>query len=137
MLTPFLQTGAVFTDVQPASASESVKIPKSGFDLNLRKTGSKGSRRTWNFQLVKNKLHWRSVRADFVKEVIRPDVLRRDSACDAAERIPWDWIRAADALGSCAPLGFSPSSAGAAGRHHDHVRVGEETGVGIWFCRDQ
>lgn len=82
-----------------------------------------------DFQLSEEQLHWRSVARDFVKEVIEPDVLRRDRLPTAAERIPWDWIRAADALG-LRTLGISPEFGGAGADIMTMCVVGEELGVG-------
>ena len=82
-----------------------------------------------DFQLSEEQLHWRSVARDFVKEVIEPDVLRRDRLPTAAERIPWDWIRAADALG-LRTLGVSPEFGGAGADILTMCVVGEELGVG-------
>jgi len=82
-----------------------------------------------DFQLSEEQLHWRSVARDFVKEVIEPDVLRRDRLPTAAERIPWDWIRAADALG-LRTLGVSPEFGGAGADIMTMCVVGEELGVG-------
>ncbi|HZM43430.1 MAG TPA: acyl-CoA dehydrogenase family protein [Burkholderiales bacterium] len=52
-----------------------------------------------DFTLTEEQQHWRAVARDFAAKVIKPDVLRRDRLPTAAERIPWDWIRQADAAG--------------------------------------
>lgn len=52
-----------------------------------------------DFSLTPEQTKWRDVARTFVKETIEPDVLRRDRLATAAERIPWDWIEAADRLG--------------------------------------
>ena len=52
-----------------------------------------------DFTLTEEQQRWRAVARDFAEKVIRPDVLRRDRLPTAAERIPWDWIRQADAQG--------------------------------------
>ena len=65
-----------------------------------------------DFHLTEEQLRWRDIARDFVEQVIRPDVLRRDRLPTAEERIPWDWIRAADALG-LRTLGISEEFGGA------------------------
>lgn len=52
-----------------------------------------------DFGLNPEQLRWRDIARDFTEKVIKPDVLRRDRLPTAAERIPWDWIRAADKPG--------------------------------------
>src|SRR5262245_201023 len=52
-----------------------------------------------DFTLTEEQSRWRAVARDFARQVIGPDVLRRDRLPTAAERIPWDWIRDADRLG--------------------------------------
>jgi alkylation response protein AidB-like acyl-CoA dehydrogenase len=52
-----------------------------------------------DFTLNEAQQRWRAVARDFAETVIKPDVLRRDRLPTAAERIPWDWIRQADAAG--------------------------------------
>jgi len=82
-----------------------------------------------DFQLTDEQLRWRDIARDFVEQVIRPDVLRRDRLPTAAERIPWDWIRAADELG-LRTLGVSREFGGAEVDIMTMCIVGEELGVG-------
>ena len=63
-----------------------------------------------DFSLSAEQLRWRDVARRFVAEVVKPDVLRRDRLPTAQERIPWDWIRQADALG-CVPSASRRASA--------------------------
>ena len=82
-----------------------------------------------DFHLTEEQLRWRDIARDFVEQVIRPDVLRRDRLPTAEERIPWDWIRAADALG-LRTLGISEEFGGAGADIMTMSVVGEELGVG-------
>ncbi len=52
-----------------------------------------------DFTLNEEQIRWRNVAHKFVEDVIKPDVLRRDRLLTQAERIPWDWIKQADAVG--------------------------------------
>jgi alkylation response protein AidB-like acyl-CoA dehydrogenase len=52
-----------------------------------------------DFTLTDEQMRWRSVARCFARQTIEPDAARRDRLPTAAERIPWDWIREADALG--------------------------------------
>ncbi|MBT3400467.1 MAG: acyl-CoA/acyl-ACP dehydrogenase [Rhodospirillaceae bacterium] len=81
------------------------------------------------FQLTEEQLHWRAIARDFTEQVIKPDVLRRDRLPTAEERIPWDWIRAADALG-LRTLGVSKEFGGVGVDIATMCIVGEELGVG-------
>lgn len=82
-----------------------------------------------DFSLTDEQLHWRDVARDFAERVIKPDVLRRDRLPTAAERIPWDWIREADALG-LRTLGMPKAFGGAGADIATMCVVGEELGVG-------
>ena len=82
-----------------------------------------------DFTLNEEQVRWRGVARKFVDEVIKPDVLRRDRLPTAAERIPWDWIRQADALG-LRTLGIPKSYGGAGADILTMSIVGEELGVG-------
>ena len=82
-----------------------------------------------DFSLSAEQRRWRDVARQFVAEVIKPDVLRRDRLPTAQERIPWDWIRQADALG-LRTLGVSKSYGGAGADILTMSIVGEELGAG-------
>jgi acyl-CoA dehydrogenase len=82
-----------------------------------------------DFSLSAEQSRWREVARRFVEETIKPDVLRRDRLPSAAARIPWDWIRQADALG-LRTLGIPKSFGGAGADILTLSIVGEELGVG-------
>lgn len=82
-----------------------------------------------DFTLSEDQQRWRQAAADFVDTHIRPDVLRRDRLPTAEERIPWDWIRAADAVG-LRTLGVSKEFGGAGADILTMCIVGEELAVG-------
>lgn len=82
-----------------------------------------------DFTLSEEQQRWRRVAAEFVDTHIRPDVLRRDRLPTAEERIPWDWIRAADAAG-LRTLGVSKEFGGAGADILTMCIVGEELAVG-------
>ncbi|HEX2217133.1 MAG TPA: acyl-CoA dehydrogenase family protein [Xanthobacteraceae bacterium] len=82
-----------------------------------------------DFSLSDEQIRWRNVARKFVDEVIKPDVLRRDRLPTAAERIPWDWIKQADALG-LRTLGIPRRYGGAGADILTMCIVGEELGVG-------
>ena len=52
-----------------------------------------------DFNISPDQERWRDLAREFVENHIRPDVLRRDKLPTAKERIPWDWIKEADAAG--------------------------------------
>jgi acyl-CoA dehydrogenase len=82
-----------------------------------------------DFSLTEEQLRWRDVARTFVTDVIKPDVMRRDRLPTAEERIPWDWIRQADALG-LRTLGIPKSHGGAGADILTMCIVGEELGAG-------
>jgi len=82
-----------------------------------------------DFSLSEEQLRWRGVARTFVADVIKPDVMRRDRLPTAEERIPWDWIRQADALG-LRTLGIPKSHGGAGADILTMCIVGEELGAG-------
>ena len=82
-----------------------------------------------DFTLTEEQLRWRDIARDFTEKVIKPDVLRRDRLPTAAERIPWDWIRAADKLG-LRTLGVSKEYGGAGVDILTLCVVGEELAAG-------
>jgi len=82
-----------------------------------------------DFTLNDEQMRWRAVARRFAEEVIRPDVLRRDRLPTAAERIPWDWIRQADALG-LRTLAVPKSWGGAGADILTLALVGEELAAG-------
>jgi len=82
-----------------------------------------------DFALTKEQLHWRDLARDFTEGIIKPDVLRRDRLPTAEERIPWDWIRAADKLG-LRTLGVPKSYGGAGVDLLTLCIVGEELAAG-------
>lgn len=82
-----------------------------------------------DFELSADQLRWRDVARDFAENVIKPDVLRRDRLPTAEERIPWDWIRAADQLGF-RTLGVPKAFGGAGADIMTMCLVGEELAVG-------
>ena len=82
-----------------------------------------------DFSLSEEQTRWRNVARTFVEETIKPDVLRRDRLPTAEERIPWDWIRQADALG-LRTLGIPKSYGGAGADILTMSIVGEELGAG-------
>ncbi len=82
-----------------------------------------------DFSLTEEQLHWRGVARDFAERVIRPDVLRRDRLPTAEERIPWDWIREASALG-LRTLGVPKAFGGTGAGIVTLSVVGEELAVG-------
>jgi len=82
-----------------------------------------------DFSLSEEQLRWRGVARTFVANVIKPDVMRRDRLPTAEERIPWDWIRQADALG-LRTLGIPKSHGGAGADILTMCIVGEELGAG-------
>jgi alkylation response protein AidB-like acyl-CoA dehydrogenase len=82
-----------------------------------------------DFSLSEEQLRWRGVARKFVVDVIKPDVTRRDRLPTAEERIPWDWIRQADALG-LRTLGIPKSYGGAGADILTMCIVGEELGAG-------
>jgi acyl-CoA dehydrogenase len=82
-----------------------------------------------DFTLTEEQARWRKVARDFAENVIKPDVMRRDRLPTAAERIPWDWIRQADALG-LRTLGVPKAYGGAGVDILTMCLVGEELAVG-------
>ena len=82
-----------------------------------------------DFELSADQLRWRDVARDFAENVIKPDVLRRDRLPTAEERIPWDWIRAADQLG-IRTLGVPKAFGGAGADIMTMCVVGEELAAG-------
>ena len=82
-----------------------------------------------DFELSADQLRWRDIARDFAENVIKPDVLRRDRLPTAEERIPWDWIRAADQLGF-RTLGVPKAFGGAGADIMTMCIVGEELAVG-------
>jgi alkylation response protein AidB-like acyl-CoA dehydrogenase len=82
-----------------------------------------------DFALTEEQVRWRGIARDFTEKVIKPDVLRRDRLPTAAERIPWDWIRAADKLG-LRTLGVSREYGGAGADILTLCVAGEELGAG-------
>ena len=82
-----------------------------------------------DFALNEEESRWRNIAREFAEKVIRPDVLRRDRLPTAAERIPWDWIRQADALG-LRTLGVPKKFGGAGADVLTLCLVGEELAVG-------
>jgi alkylation response protein AidB-like acyl-CoA dehydrogenase len=82
-----------------------------------------------DFGLTGEQQRWRAVAREFAEGTIRPDVLRRDRLPAAADRIPWDWIRAADRLG-LRTLGIPKSLGGAEVDVLTMCVVGEELAVG-------
>jgi alkylation response protein AidB-like acyl-CoA dehydrogenase len=82
-----------------------------------------------DFTLNEEQRRWRDVARTFVADVIKPDVMRRDRLPTAEERIPWDWIRQADALG-LRTLGIPKSYGGAGADILTMCIVGEELGTG-------
>lgn len=81
------------------------------------------------FEFDAEQLRWRDLARDFAEGVIKPDVLRRDRLPTAEERIPWDWIRAADKLG-IRTLGVPKAFGGAGADIMTMCIVGEELAVG-------
>lgn len=82
-----------------------------------------------DFQLSEEQSRWRDVARKFVEEVIKPDVLRRDRLPTQAERIPWDWIEQANAVG-LRTLHIPKSYGGAGADILTLSIVGEEIGAG-------
>jgi alkylation response protein AidB-like acyl-CoA dehydrogenase len=82
-----------------------------------------------DFQITDDQLRWRDIARDFTENVIKPDAQRRDRLPTAEERIPWDWIREADALG-LRTLGVPEKFGGAGADIMTMCVVGEELGVG-------
>ncbi len=82
-----------------------------------------------DFALTENQVHWRDVARGFVRDHIKPDVLRRDRLPTAEERIPWDWIREASAQG-LRTLGLPQEYGGAGADIQTLCLVGEELGAG-------
>lgn len=82
-----------------------------------------------DFTLTQDQLRWRDTAREFVESVMKPDVLRRDRLPKAEERIPWDWIRAADKIG-LRTLGIPKEYGGAGADIVTLCVVGEELAVG-------
>ncbi len=82
-----------------------------------------------DFSLNDEQLRWRAIAREFAEKTIKPDVARRDRLPTAAERIPWDWIRAADKLG-IRTLGVPKAYGGAGADILTMCIVGEELAVG-------
>jgi acyl-CoA dehydrogenase len=82
-----------------------------------------------DFTLTEEQVRWRALARDFAEAVIKPDASRRDRLPNAAERIPWDWIREADRLG-IRTLGVPKSFGGAGVDILTMCLVGEELAVG-------
>lgn len=82
-----------------------------------------------DFALTEEQRRWRGIAREFSEKIIKPDVLRRDRLPTAAERIPWDWIRAADKLG-LRTLGVAGEHGGAGVDILTLCLVGEELGAG-------
>jgi len=82
-----------------------------------------------DFTLTEEQQRWRAVARDFSENTIRPDAGRRDRLPTAAERIPWDWIRAADELG-IRTLGVPERFGGAGADVLTLCLVGEELAAG-------
>lgn len=82
-----------------------------------------------DFTLTPEQMKWRDVARKFVNDVIKPDVMRRDRLPTAAERIPWDWIKAADKAG-LRTLAMPKEYGGGGADILTLSIVGEELGVG-------
>jgi acyl-CoA dehydrogenase len=82
-----------------------------------------------DFAFTQEQRRWREIAREFAEKVIKPDVLRRDRLPTAAERIPWDWIRAADKLG-LRTLGVAKGHGGAGVDILTLCLVGEELAAG-------
>ena len=82
-----------------------------------------------DFTLSEEQSRWRALARDFAERLIKPDVLRRDRLPTAKARIPWDWIREADALG-IRTLGIPRAWGGAGADVVTMCLVGEELAVG-------
>ena len=82
-----------------------------------------------DFELSTEQSRWRALARDFAERLIKPDALRRDRLPNAQERIPWDWIREADALG-IRKLGIPREWGGAGADIVTMCLVGEELAVG-------
>jgi alkylation response protein AidB-like acyl-CoA dehydrogenase len=82
-----------------------------------------------DFMFTAEQLRWRGVARDFARDVIRPDVLRRDRLTTAAERIPWDWIQQADRVG-LRTLGVPKAWGGAGADIQTLCLAGEELSAG-------
>ena len=82
-----------------------------------------------DFNISQEQEGWRELAKEFVERHLRPDVLRRDRLQTAEERIPWDWIRAADSAGF-RTLGIPKKYGGAEADILTLCLVGEELAVG-------
>src|SRR5262245_34225335 len=82
-----------------------------------------------DFMFTAEQLRWREIARDFARDVIRPDVLRRERLSTAAERIPWDWIRQADKVG-LRTLGVPKAWGGAGADIQTLCLAGEELSAG-------
>lgn len=82
-----------------------------------------------DFSLTKEQIRWRDAARQFVEDVVKPDVMRRDRLATAEERIPWDWIREADRRG-LRTLGIPKDYGGGGCDILTLCIVGEELAVG-------
>ena len=82
-----------------------------------------------DFLLTPEQQRWRERARAFTEQHIKPDVLRRDRLPNAADRIPWDWIREADKQG-IRTIGVPKQFGGAACDIFTMCLVGEELAVG-------
>src|SRR4029453_3100345 len=82
-----------------------------------------------DFTFTPEQLRWRGIARDFARDVIRPDVLRRDRLATAAERIPWGRIRRADRVG-LRTLGVPKAWGGAGADIQTLCLAGEELSTG-------
>ena len=82
-----------------------------------------------DFSLTEKQLTWQLKARKFVENVIKPEALQRDRITKAKDRIPWDWIKLADAEGF-RTMGVPKKFGGSEESILTMCIVGEELGVG-------
>ena len=82
-----------------------------------------------DFSLTEKQLTWQLKARKFVENVIKPEALQRDRIPKAKDRIPWDWIKLADAEGF-RTMGVPKKFGGSEESILTMCIVGEELGVG-------
>jgi alkylation response protein AidB-like acyl-CoA dehydrogenase len=82
-----------------------------------------------DFSLTEEQVTWQLKARNFVENVIKPEALKRDRIPEAKDRIPWDWIKLADAQG-LRTMGVPKKFGGSQESILTMCIVGEELGVG-------
>lgn len=82
-----------------------------------------------DFSLNEKQLVWQLKARNFVEKIIKPEAMERDRIPEAKNRIPWDWIKLADAEGF-RTMGVPKKFGGSEESILTMCIVGEELGAG-------